>query len=89
MNHCPVFFVIVPYYSIFLLSLRDKEPLYLADLMRRVEWCEPAFRINIYFQPSDHGHVVARFTHATADQINEAIEVALAAREAWEHTPLK
>ncbi|CAJ0948187.1 unnamed protein product, partial [Mesorhabditis belari] len=39
--------------------------------------------------PSDHQSVLARYTHATAEQINEAIEAALLAREKWEHTPLK
>ncbi|VDL76292.1 unnamed protein product [Nippostrongylus brasiliensis] len=39
--------------------------------------------------PSDHQTVVAKFPHATADQIFEAIELALEARVSWERKPLK
>lgn len=39
--------------------------------------------------PSDHHTVVAKYSHANADQIYEAIEVALEARIPWERKPLK
>ncbi|GMR37540.1 hypothetical protein PMAYCL1PPCAC_07735 [Pristionchus mayeri] len=39
--------------------------------------------------PSDHKHVLAKYTYATKEQINEAIEVALIARQKWERVPLK
>ncbi|CAD5216037.1 unnamed protein product [Bursaphelenchus xylophilus] len=39
--------------------------------------------------PTDHQKVVAKFTHATSEDIKHAIEVGLAARTAWEHRPLK
>lgn len=41
------------------------------------------------FQPSDHKSVLARYTYATAEQINEAIEVGLEARVKWDRVPLK
>lgn len=34
--------------------------------------------------PSDHHKVIARFTHATTEQIQEAIRVALATKDKWE-----
>ncbi|PIO59238.1 putative 1-pyrroline-5-carboxylate dehydrogenase, partial [Teladorsagia circumcincta] len=40
-------------------------------------------------QPSDHQTVIAKYSYATADQILEAIEVALEARIPWERKPLK
>ncbi|KAJ1366161.1 hypothetical protein KIN20_026765 [Parelaphostrongylus tenuis] len=39
--------------------------------------------------PSDHGTVIAKYAHANADQILEAIEVALEARIPWERKSLK
>ncbi|EGT52707.1 CBN-ALH-6 protein [Caenorhabditis brenneri] len=39
--------------------------------------------------PSDHRSTLARFTHATGEQIREAMDVALQARGAWERKPLK
>ncbi|CAB3404531.1 unnamed protein product [Caenorhabditis bovis] len=39
--------------------------------------------------PSDHQSTLARYTYATKDQINEAIDVALQARSAWEKKSLK
>lgn len=41
------------------------------------------------FQPSDHQHVLAKFTYATPQEINEAIDVSLQARPKWERIPLK
>uniref|UniRef100_A0A1I7YEN0 Multifunctional fusion protein n=1 Tax=Steinernema glaseri TaxID=37863 RepID=A0A1I7YEN0_9BILA len=39
--------------------------------------------------PFEHKSAVARYTYATNEQIKQAIDVALEAREAWEKTPLK
>uniref|UniRef100_A0A7E4UZV3 Multifunctional fusion protein n=1 Tax=Panagrellus redivivus TaxID=6233 RepID=A0A7E4UZV3_PANRE len=39
--------------------------------------------------PSDHKAVLARFTHATSDDIKAAIEAGLSVREAWDRRPLK
>ncbi|TKR81767.1 hypothetical protein L596_015590 [Steinernema carpocapsae] len=39
--------------------------------------------------PFDHKTTLARYTYATSDQIKQAIEVGLEAREKWEKTPLK
>lgn len=39
--------------------------------------------------PSDHQHVIAKYTYATADDINEAINVGLSAREKWDRVPLE
>ncbi|PIO67161.1 hypothetical protein TELCIR_11107 [Teladorsagia circumcincta] len=39
--------------------------------------------------PSDHQTVIAKYSYATADQILEAVEVALEARIPWERKPLK
>ncbi|CAD6193990.1 unnamed protein product [Caenorhabditis auriculariae] len=39
--------------------------------------------------PSDHKSTLARFTHATKEQITEAIDVALQARVSWEKKSLK
>lgn len=41
------------------------------------------------FQPSDHQKIIARFAHATAEQINEAIRVGLSAKQRWERKSLK
>ncbi|PAV86389.1 hypothetical protein WR25_15384 [Diploscapter pachys] len=38
---------------------------------------------------SDHANHVCRFTYATQDQIQEAIDTILSHREKWEKTPLK
>ncbi|CAI5442057.1 unnamed protein product [Caenorhabditis angaria] len=38
--------------------------------------------------PSDHRSTLARYTYATGEQIQEAINVALEARSAWEKKPL-
>nr|pir protein F56D12.1 [imported] - Caenorhabditis elegans [Caenorhabditis elegans] len=39
--------------------------------------------------PSDHRSTLAKYTYATGEQIQEAIDVALQARGAWERKPLK
>ncbi|KAI6242930.1 Multifunctional fusion protein [Aphelenchoides fujianensis] len=39
--------------------------------------------------PSDHRHVVARFTYATDADVRQAIEVGLEARDKWDRVPLK
>ncbi|EJD74554.1 1-pyrroline-5-carboxylate dehydrogenase [Loa loa] len=39
--------------------------------------------------PSDHQKVIARFAHATAEQINEAIRVGLSAKQSWERKSLR
>lgn len=39
--------------------------------------------------PSDHQHVIAKYTWATESDIKDAIDVGLAAREKWERKPLK
>ncbi|KAE9416835.1 hypothetical protein Angca_004028 [Angiostrongylus cantonensis] len=39
--------------------------------------------------PSDHGTVVAKYPYTNADQIHDAIDVALEARIPWERKPLK
>ncbi|VDN83766.1 unnamed protein product [Brugia pahangi] len=39
--------------------------------------------------PSDHQKVIARFAHATMEQIKEAIEVGLNAKQKWERKSLK
>ncbi|CAI4221499.1 unnamed protein product [Auanema sp. JU1783] len=39
--------------------------------------------------PSDHASVLARYTYATSEQIQEAIAVCLEKRAAWERVPLK
>ncbi|VDM09515.1 unnamed protein product [Wuchereria bancrofti] len=39
--------------------------------------------------PSDHQKVIARFAHATTEQIKEAIEVGLNAKQKWERKSLK
>ncbi|VDN04882.1 unnamed protein product [Thelazia callipaeda] len=41
------------------------------------------------FQPSDHQKVIARFAHATSEQIEEAIRVGLNAKQKWERKPLR
>lgn len=41
------------------------------------------------FQPSDHQKVIARFAHATMEQIKEAIRVGLNAKRSWERKSLK
>uniref|UniRef100_A0A158PB28 Delta-1-pyrroline-5-carboxylate dehydrogenase n=1 Tax=Angiostrongylus cantonensis TaxID=6313 RepID=A0A158PB28_ANGCA len=40
-------------------------------------------------RPSDHGTVVAKYPYTNADQIHDAIDVALEARIPWERKPLK
>jgi delta 1-pyrroline-5-carboxylate dehydrogenase len=48
------------------------------------------FNLKLFFlQPSDHKHVLARFTHATAEDIKNAIQVGLEARVKWDQMPLK
>ncbi|CAJ0573166.1 unnamed protein product, partial [Mesorhabditis spiculigera] len=39
--------------------------------------------------PFEHKTTLARFSHATSEQIVEAIEAALSVREKWDQTPLK
>uniref|UniRef100_A0AC35U5D1 Uncharacterized protein n=1 Tax=Rhabditophanes sp. KR3021 TaxID=114890 RepID=A0AC35U5D1_9BILA len=39
--------------------------------------------------PSQHAQTLAKYSHATAEQINEAIEGALAVRESWAQKTLK
>lgn len=39
--------------------------------------------------PSDHKHVIAKYTYATESDIKHAIEVGLEARDKWERKPLK
>ncbi|VDN25863.1 unnamed protein product [Gongylonema pulchrum] len=39
--------------------------------------------------PSDHQKTIARFTHASAEQINEAIRLGLDAKQKWERKPLR
>uniref|UniRef100_A0A8R1HLY7 Multifunctional fusion protein n=1 Tax=Caenorhabditis japonica TaxID=281687 RepID=A0A8R1HLY7_CAEJA len=39
--------------------------------------------------PSDHRSTLARYTYATGEQIQEAIDVALQSRAKWERKPLK
>ena len=47
------------------------------------------FENNLHIQSSDHANHVCRFTYATQDQIQEAIDTILSHREKWEKTPLK